>query len=325
MSLTMLLLTVSVLATNPLAGDGVIEGAVVRALDQTPVSGAEVVLRAKVDGQLLPVAETTADAQGRFRFEHLPADGAYVYLPGANRDGIHYPGPSVRLSSLRRRAQVSLAVHDAVTFPNPLVVRRHEIVFCPQPDALEVTESMLIDNPSPACYVGQSAGEDAEPVTLQLAIPANFERITFASEFFGRRFSLIDGKLLTGIPWPPGQRELTFSYLLPNSQRHYEWQRPLDLPSEGVRVLVRSDSPQQVACNLNRAPRQEDGVIAFEAHERTLSAGYVLRVELGHLPISAMTYAPWGALALLAGLILATSLPLFPLGGRTRTCSRITS
>ena len=167
-----------------------IEGVVVRAADHTPVPRAEVVLRAKVDGQLLPVAETTADAQGRFRFAQLPADGATVYLPGANRGGIHYPGPSVRLSSLRRRAEVTLAVHDAVTFPNPLVVRRHTITLCPEPGVLRVTESMLIDNPSAACYVGQAAGEDVEPVTLQLAIPADFAQVTFASEFFGRRFSL---------------------------------------------------------------------------------------------------------------------------------------
>ena len=155
--------------------------------------GAEVVLRAKVDGQLLPVAETAADAQGRFRFEQLPADGDCVYLPGANRDGIHYPGPSVRLSSLRRRAEVTLAVHDAVTFPNPLVVRRHTITLCPEPGVLRVTESMLIDNPSAACYVGQAAGEDVEPVTLQLAIPADFaaghlrQRILRPAVLAGRR------------------------------------------------------------------------------------------------------------------------------------------
>ena len=58
----------------------------------------------------------------------LPIDGQQVYLPGANRDGVHYPGPSVRLSSLRRRAEVTLAVYDALAFPNPLVVRRHTIV-----------------------------------------------------------------------------------------------------------------------------------------------------------------------------------------------------
>ena len=169
---------------------------------------------------------------------------------------------------------------------------------------------MLIDNPAAACYVGQAAGEGAEPVTLRLAIPAGFERVTFAGEFFGRRFSLVGGKLVTGVPWPPGQRELTFSYALPAAHRQVVWERPLDLPSSGVRVLVRADQPGQVACNLSRASRQADGEIAFESGEQGLSAGYRLRVELGNMPVSAMTYAPWGALAILAGLIFATSLPL---------------
>ena len=63
---------------------------------------------------------------------------------------------------------------------------------------------MLIDNPSAACYVGQAAGEGAEPVTLRLAIPAGFERVTFTSEFFGRRFSLVGGKLVTGVSLAAG-------------------------------------------------------------------------------------------------------------------------
>jgi hypothetical protein len=315
MLLTLLILAGSVAAAGSPAGEGVIEGAVVRAVDQSAVAGAEVILRAKVAGQMLTVAETTADAQGRFRFERLPADGAYDYLPGANRDGIHYPGPSVRLSGLRRRANVKLAVHDSVAFPNPLVVRRHEIVLCPQQGALQVTESMLIDNPSLACYVGQAAGKDAEPVTLQLAIPANFERVTFASEFFGRRFALIDGKLVTGVPWPPGQRELTFSYLLPNAHRHYVWQRPLDLPSANVRISVRGNRPERATCNLKPAPRRKVGEVAFEAGQRTLAAGHLLRVELGCLPVSVMTYAPWLALVVLAGLIAGTILPV--VGRRT--------
>ena len=262
----------------------------------------------KVGGQLLTVAETTADNQGRFRIEHLPADAAYVYLPGANRDGIHYPGPSVQLSGLSRRANVKLAVHDSVAFPNPLVVRRHDILLRPEQGALRVTESMRIDNPGSACYVGRAAGEDAQPVTLQLAIPSSFDRVTFESEQFGRRFSLIDGKLVTSIPWPPGQRDLTFSYLLPNAQRNYVWQRPLDLPSAAVRVSVCTNEPGHITCNLNHAQRQKNEGVVFEAGERTLPAGYLLRVELGHLHVSLMTYAPWLALALLAGLIIGTSV-----------------
>ena len=203
----------------------------------------------------------------------------------------------MRLTSLQPRAEVKLAVYDAVAFPNPLMVCRHTITLCPEPGVLRVTESMLIDNPSTACYVGQAAGESSEPETLQLAIPANFQQVTFASEFYGRRFSLIGGRLVTGIPWPPGQRELTFSYLLPNAERCCVWQRPLDLPSAQVQVSVRSsDQPDQVTSNLTRTPRKEDGAVTFESGTHLLSTGHVLRVELGSRPVSAMTYAPWGRL-----------------------------
>ena len=164
--------------------------------------------------------------------------------------------------------------------------------FALKPGALQVTESMLIDNPSSACYVGQAGSREAEPVTLQLDIPASFERITFASEFFGRRFFLRGGKLATSVPWPPGRRELKFSYLLPNAERHYVWQRRLDLPSEWLRVSVRNSGLEQVTCNLHATPRQEGDAVSFEASEQALPAGYELRVELGHLPVSLMAHAP---------------------------------
>ena len=147
-------------------------------------------------------------------------------------------------------------------------------------------------------------------MTLQLAIPANFEQVTFASEFFGRRFSLIGGRLVTGVPWPPGQRELTFSYVLANAERHCVWQRPLDLPSTQVRVVVRGNQPGRVTSDLNRTPQKEDGEVAFESGQHALSAGYLLCVELEHMPVTLMTYAPWAATVTLVSLLLATWLPV---------------
>jgi hypothetical protein len=310
MWLILVLLTGSPFTAAPPPHNGTIAGVVVRATDHTPVPRAEVVLRARIDGQLLPVAETTADDRGRFCFSQLPTDETQVYLPGANRGGIHYPGASVRLSPQQRRVDVVLAVHDAITFPNPLVVRRHTITLCPEPGVLRVTESMLIDNPSAACYVGQTVGDNPAPVTLQLAIPADFTQVTFASEFFGRRFSLVQGRLVTGVPWPPGQRDLTFSYVLANTKRHCLWQRPLDLPSAQVRVVVRGGQAEQATSNLDRAAHPENGEIAFESGRQVLSAGYPLRVQLEHMPVTIMNYAPWAATITLLGLLAATCLPV---------------
>ena len=121
---------------------------------------------------------------------------------------------------------------------------------------------------------------------------------------------MIGGKLSTSVPWPPGRRELKFAYLLPNAQRHYVWHRPLDLPTDGLRVSVGGDQADEAACNLKRASRQGYGVTAFESGEGTLPAGYAVDVELGRMPISPMSYAPWLALIALVGLIVGTSLPM---------------
>ena len=98
--------------------------------------------------------------------------------------------------------------------------------------------------------------------------------------------------------------------MLANTQRHYVWQRPLDLPSTKVRVVVRGNQPGRVTSDLNGTPQKEDGEIAFESGQRALSAGYLLCVELEHMPVTLMTYAPWAATATLVGLLLATCLPV---------------
>ena len=102
-----ILMALCLSAANPLPPEaGSIGGVVVNVTQgEAPVSGAAVVLRVELDGQLVVAAETTSDENGQFLFDNLPADEEYVYLPGANRAGVHYPGPRLRLN--RRKWQRS--------------------------------------------------------------------------------------------------------------------------------------------------------------------------------------------------------------------------
>ena len=237
MSLIPSLLLVS-LALLP-QDQGCIRGVVLNASQGKPSPcQATVMLRVMLEGRFVPFRETTSDAAGRFQFDHLPVCNSYRYLAGANRHGIHYPGPRVQLTEIEPEATVQLSVCDAVTGPNPLVIRRFDITLVPQPGAIQVSESLLVENPSATCYVGEPPAGGEEPVTLQLSIPADFERTTFAEEFFGRRFSMSGSRLVTGIPWPPGRRELKYTYTLRNAAPKRSWQRPLDLPCSQVRLRV---------------------------------------------------------------------------------------
>ena len=170
-----LLLACSAAIGLPSTPEGTLAGVVVNASrNKEPAGRCEVVLRLRSEGQLVPFVETIADAQGKFVFTHLPLGKSLQYVPGANRDGVHYPGTPVALTPDRPRVDVEFTVCDAVAEPCPLVIREQEITLCPKPGALDVTESMVVDNPSNTCYVGAAAKEGEEPVTLRLAIPSNF-------------------------------------------------------------------------------------------------------------------------------------------------------
>lgn len=117
--------------------------------------------------------------------------------------------------------------------PNPLLARRHEIVVRSETGALRVTETILVENPTSTCYVGQAASEDAEPV-----------------------------------------------------------------------------KPEQVSCNLGPAASERRGeeVIEFESAGQALSAGHLVRLEMGRLPVPWMAYGRWLAPVALVGLIAGTTV-----------------
>jgi hypothetical protein len=197
---------------------------------------------------------------------------------------------------------VQLSVCDTVAEPSSLVIRRHDIVIRPEAGVLRVTESILVENPTSTCYVGKSAAEGEEPVTLTLSIPSDFQRTTFEKEFFGRHFSLAGGKLVTGIPWTPGKREVKFTYVLANDKRYRIWERPVDLPCSDLRLCVATAHPEEVSCTLPPAPPERSGELVFQSAGEKLMPGHVIRVELGRLPVPWMVYGRWTAAATLVVL-----------------------
>ena len=308
-----LALVCGLVAQSPAAEEpGVIRGRVVNmSRAEAPCAGAEVILRARIDGEFAAVAETETDAAGTYRFEGLPVGPEYLYLPGANRQEIHYPGRRIGLTRGQPAAFVTIEVRDAITAPSPLVIRQHEVAIATEPGAVHVTEALLVDNPTQATYVGRSQSEGVPPVTLRLGIPAEFERVTFEKEMFGSRFQTVDGQLVTGLPWTPGAQWLRFTYSVPAAALGGVWQRQLDAPCDAIRVRVQAAAAEAIACNLPPAAGASPHETVFQSAPGGLSAGHVIRVELGRVPWPWTTYARWAAVVVLASLILGTGVTLW--------------
>lgn len=305
--LIVLLATLPAQSAPPLEGPeaGSISGVVVNASqDGQVVAYAEVALRVMVDGQFVVAGETTTDGQGRFRFGDIPADPEYVYLAGANWQTVHYPGERLQLSGSQRDASIQLSVHDALQSPSPLVVRRHEITIEREGESLQVTEALLVDNPTQTTFVGQPKKDDGRAATLTLSVPSDFARTTFHEEFFGRRFALIDGQLVTDVPWTPGEREVKFTYVLPDPHGDRVWERVLDLPTSDIQVRAKSKDAHCLTASLQAAEPTEPGTVTFAAD--SLPAGHVLQIDLQRAPQSFAIDPRWLALAVLAAAIVAS-------------------
>jgi hypothetical protein len=308
--LPQLLLTLCLVMPSLIFDDsGTIVGTVFNGSNEhAPVAGTGVILQVQQDGSFLPLAETTTDERGRFAFDGLPLSGDALYLVGATRDEVFHPGERVRLGPRHSAAEVNVIVFDALTDPSPLVARRHDIVIHMQSNFLNVIETILVSNPSSYCYVGGSGG--TRPVTLRLQIPSNFEKVTFDKEFYGRRFSLVDGVLMTTVPWPPGERELKFTYVLPIESRYFVWDRPLELPCPDVRMSVVGSDSKSISSNLPSTQTADGGSLIFEHQGDSLPAGHTIRLTFGRLPVRFSTYGRWMALGALVTVVAVVGVAM---------------
>jgi hypothetical protein len=304
MKLTVILFCAALAAAQASATAGTIQGRVVNTSTGEPVPcQVSVMLQVQVKGEFAPLREVVSDKQGRFLFERLPENPGIVYQVGATRHGIVYPGPRIRLTDIQPVVRTEISVCDAVASPSPLVLKKMDVTIRPETGLLKITESLLLENPSHTCYVGEAAHDGADPITLELSIPPDFERTTFEQEFFGRRFVMVNNKVVTNVPWPPGQRELRYTYVLRNTQEVSQWKRPLDLPCSNITIRVEGKLSNEVRCaSLSRALADKKTVV-FESAGKELLAGQVLQVELGRLPVPWMTYGKWVAVAVMLGSI----------------------
>lgn len=285
---------------------GTIDGTVVNTTSGTAVPcQAEVMLQLQVKGRFVPFCTVASDKQGRFRFTGLPTGADYLYLVGADRQSVFYPGPRIRLTEVQPAAHAELTVCDAVTEPDPLVLKKMEITIRPEIGLLKVTESLLIDNPTRTTYIGTPAA-GGQAATLVLSVPPDFQRATFEKEFFGRRFAVVNNKVVTSIPWTPGERELKYTYVLGNTKEATAWQRPLDLPCADVTIRIEGRSPDEVRCDLLRRTTASAKTVVYTSAGQEIPAGRVLWVELGRLPLPWMTYGKWAALGILLAAIAVT-------------------
>ncbi len=271
-------------------------GRVVRigAADTAPAARVRVVLhRIAREGQG-PLDSALTDAAGRFRFS-FPADTAAIHILTARHAGIQYFSEPIGTNPARPDTGVTVFVHDTAASAPVTLEARHVVISAPGPDGTRsVVELVTLANRGPLTRVPR----DSASAVWSLRIPA--AAIGFAVSDGDLSAGAVDrneDSVLVRAPLAPGERQVTFEYLLPASADRIQF--PVDDDVAMLNFLVEEEDASVVAPSLVRG----DSATTIQGREfrqwsGAAAKGASVRIEL---PRASRTER-WALVALVAGI-----------------------
>jgi hypothetical protein len=245
-----------------------VEGRVMRPRQATlvPVGGVWVTIHRVASDTAGPLDSMRVGADGRFRFRYTRQGNAEaVYFVSAMYDGIAYfsrPLSPGRVSG----DDAAIVVFDTTSIQFPLAIKgRHIIVSSPNVDgSRQVVEAYEIANESDQTLVSP---DDAHP-SWTVPLPPGAANVQAGeSDISAAAIAASNGRIRVTAPFAPGLKQLSFSYMLPQSAF------PLHLPLEqGATVLeLLLEEPKAEARGASLKP-QAPATIERRVFQRYLGA-----------------------------------------------------
>ena len=263
--LAALLLPVPALAQEP--ADGIIEGQVVNDTTGSVVGGVEVTLITYIDDQLADSVTAITGNDGSFVFDNINQE--HTYLISAKYQEVNYyyqvvfePGETT--------AYVSAWVCEVTTIDDAIRIGKALTVIKLEEESFVITEVLWLFNDGDRTLNGDDS-------VLLFTLPDGAKDFAAPQELI-IDFVLLDNNLLTYlVPFPPGERQLIYSYNLakPNAN---EVSIPftVDYPADSFEILISGEDIEVAVSRLAPADPvfAEDGerFIHFEGANITRSS-----------------------------------------------------
>jgi hypothetical protein len=210
--------------------DGVINGQVINGTEGGgSVAEIEVTLIAYADDMIAETRSTETDQEGKFQFVNV--DIEYTYLVTAKYMEVDYYYPVV-FEPGDITASVEVGVCDATTSSEAIWVGLAHTIINVEEEGLLVTEFFWLVNDSDKTYVGTDW-------VLVFTLPEGATGFEAPQELLPD-YQLLDNNRVTYlVPFPPGERQLTFSYgLVKPDTAEFTIPMVVDYPTESLELMV---------------------------------------------------------------------------------------
>ncbi len=244
----------------------------------------------------------TTDESGRARFTGLSRELNYTYAVASEREGGHYGVPAFRLKQDQGQA-VLLHVFPTTHDPNQAYLGLRGFVFIqPREDLFQVEMLFRVINLGTVSWV---------PKDVVLNLPEGFSAIESPSDEGDTRFVEAAGRgaRMEGT-FPPGQRDVRFSFHMPSHSRSTQ-SLELTLPPHVAELRVITEASPGMTLDVDGFDRAEPA--RGPTGDRVLITRRMMRagdgqltdvhIRIGGLPVQGP--ARWGVVAAAAVIALS--------------------
>ncbi|MBI2868459.1 MAG: carboxypeptidase regulatory-like domain-containing protein [Chloroflexi bacterium] len=273
------------------------------------VAAQEIVLLTYVNDAAAGETRTMTDEQGYFKFDNLVVEASYRYLVTTTYQQAEY-GTLVTFESGQPAQSVIITVYESTTSDADITLPMTHTVLYFEPGGVRVKEVYIFLNNSDRTYIGSQELDDGRRETLRFAIPQGAADLQAGAGLMGIRKT--GDSLVETIPVYPGDRQVSFSYLLPDASP-FVYTRPITYPTGRYDLLYQGEGLTLSSAELSLdEPLDIAGSQYYHYSAQNLAAGAVLSARLSAgggsaLPVERPVL--WVALAL--GLLLGAAAVVY--------------
>ena len=232
---------------------GVIEGEVVNETEGGgSVAGLDVGLITTVEGEASEVQTSQTDAEGKFRFTGISVEQSYLVRVCYMRIDYYYP---VDFDTGETEKSIEIPVCETTTSDEAIRVYLVHVILRSEDGYFSVTEVMWLLNDGDKTYIGSEETTFGEiQGTLVFTLPEGAADFGVPEESVGDYFIIDDTTVTNTLVFPPGEKEIIFSYNLDvTNAGDLEINLPVDYPTDTLHVMVLGEDIEVSSARLNPA------------------------------------------------------------------------
>lgn len=256
-----------------------ISGRVGKGADRAPAAGVAVSLHVIRGDAELPGSTQQTDATGAYRFNGVAeGQGLEYYVSTEYEDAFYTEGPIPTHGGTG--AAPDLVVFDVAKDFDAISVQDHHVIVERKDDGLHVTEILIFQNHANTAFLGVGVNH-AQPSGMRVGLPSSVKEFKPGMGLDEPSVRL-QGRELTSLrPIPPGQRPLSFTYMVPLSGR-MDLSHRLYFPTRQMTVLVDDPSLQVESKQLKSAGIRDQGGKKYSMYfGQNLPVGSEVSVRIG--------------------------------------------